>query len=208
MPDRSRHRSRLHQVGLGAVAAALLSLVVGSITFAAGPTITVEPAGPLSDVDQTITVRGTGFDPEANNGFGVYVVFGPRTEAPTYYSDAELYGAARWVHVGASDSPGQAALAADGSFETTLDIQPRYTDGHDTAVDCTVADCHVITMAAHGAPDRSQDTFTAIAFEARGDDGGIPWILPVAVLAGALAIVGGVVIRRQGSRTRPGEESP
>ena len=109
-------------------------------------------------------MTGSGFEARANGGVGIYVVFGPRTAAPTYYTDASLYGAARWVHPGAGDSAGQARLEDDGTFSTTLEIDPRYVDGHETPIDCLAVECVVITMAAHGVPDRRFDTFTPVPF--------------------------------------------
>jgi hypothetical protein len=189
---------------------AAMSLAMAVSVHAAGPTITIEPAGPLPDQDQTIILTGSGFDPLANGGVGIYVVFGPLADAPTFYTDAERYGAARWVHPGAVAGPGQAALEADGSFTTTLEIQPRYVDGHDVAVDCVATPCHVITMAAHGATDRSQDTFTAVTFGPASatpttDRDSATWILPaVGLLLGAAILIGGGLVRRQ---RRPGRQS-
>jgi hypothetical protein len=161
MPDH-RRRPSLRAIAFALALAALPT--TGGPAVAATPGVTVEPAEALAPEDQEITVTGTGFDPAANGAVGIYVVFGPRTEAPRYFTDAELYIAARWVHVGAADVPGQATLAADGSFSTTLAIEPRFVDGHGTEVDCLVEECVVITMAAHGVADRTQDTFTPITF--------------------------------------------
>lgn len=164
--------------------AALLAAVVGVLCIgpaavrAAEPQVSVVPAGPYANGRTEITVTGSGFDAEANGGVGVYLVFGPQTEAPTYYTDAELYIAARWIHAGATDAPGQAPLAADGSFTTTLTIEPTFVDGHGTAVDCLADPCVLITMAAHGVDDRTQDTFAPITFLADATPAATPTVAP------------------------------
>lgn len=138
------------------------------------PSIGVTPtAGLLPDGGTTITVTGRGFDPVKNNKVGVYVVFGP-VDPGTYFEDANRFLAAVWVHPGAAAGPGQAEMAADGSFTVTLPrpgspaLTATYTDGNGTKVDCRVTPCQVFTMAAHGNPDRSQDTFRAVSFAATG----------------------------------------
>ncbi len=130
--------------------------------IASSPSVTVTPASGLDPEGATITVTGRGFDPNRNNGVGIYVVFGPR--APEFWRDANRYGAAKWVHPRASAGPGQAPMAPDGSFTVTLEVKARYTDGNGTEVDCLRSGCSVITMAAHGVADRSQDTFTEVRF--------------------------------------------
>lgn len=157
--------NRIARAGFAALLAGAGVVAATSLVAAADPQVTIEPGTELAAVAQEITVRGTGFDPEANGGVGLYVVFGPRTPAPTYYTDAELYIAARWVHPGAAEgAAGQALLAPDGTFTVTMTIEPRFVDGHDAEVDCLVDECVLITMAAHGVDDRTQDTFTPITF--------------------------------------------
>jgi hypothetical protein len=139
------------------------------------PTVRVTPSsGLLPDGGTTITVTGSGFDPVKNNKVGVYVVFGPK-DPGTYFSDANRFLAAVWVHPGGgAGGSGQAEMAADGSFTVTLPrpgglpLTATYTDGNGIPVDCRVTGCQVITMAAHGVPDRSQDTFTPVSFAATG----------------------------------------
>ncbi|URM96678.1 WxL domain-containing protein [Actinomadura madurae] len=130
---------------------------------AAGPATTVTPATGADPDGQDLAVRGSGFDPTANNRFGVYVVFGPKRD--DYATNANAYQASKWVHLGATPSPGQDVMNADGTFDITLPgIKAAYTDGDGNHVDCLTTRCYVITMAAHGVPDRSQDSFTPVTF--------------------------------------------
>jgi hypothetical protein len=128
-------------------------MVAAPAVVAQGPSITVEPQV-LDAGTTTLTINGSGFTGEGN---GIYVVFGPITPAPVYHTDPGIYGAFKWVHAGAGDSPIEAPLAADGSFATSLEVTSRFTTSAGD-VDCATAPCAVITFAAHGSPDRSQDT--------------------------------------------------
>ncbi|GAB2854146.1 hypothetical protein GCM10022221_62180 [Actinocorallia aurea] len=125
----------------------------------------VSPSSGLSATGaSSVSISGSGFDAKANNAFGVYVVFGPKPA--DYHLDANLFGAAKWVHVGgAGGGAGQAEMTASGGFDVTLSVRARYTDGNGKKVDCTVTRCYVLTFAAHGVPDRSQDTSTPVSFE-------------------------------------------
>jgi hypothetical protein len=115
------------------------------------------PAGGAS----TATVLGSGFSATANGGAGVYVVYGPRK--PDYWVDATVFGDSRWVHPGGAGGQ-QAPMNADGSFAVTLSLAPSYVDGSGNAVNCTVVQCYVMTFAAHGSADRSQDTAVPVTF--------------------------------------------
>jgi len=143
----------------------LLAAVMTGPVAANGPAVTVEPAGPLPQGTQTITVSGSGFDPVGNHGNGVYVVYGPITPAPGYYMDASVYAAFKWVHPTGQASGAEAPMAADGSFSTTLDIPSSFAT-QTGQVDCAAVACAVITFGAHGSQDRSQDTCTRVTFVA------------------------------------------
>ena len=138
----------------------MAAATLGGAVAASGPTVTVEPTGPLPAGTSTVTVSGSGFDPSGN---GVYVVFGPITAAPGYYLDPSVYAAFKWVHPAGQVSGAEAPLAADGSFSTTLDIPSGFTNPAGP-VDCATNPCAVITFGAHGSQDRSQDTCTAVTF--------------------------------------------
>jgi hypothetical protein len=142
--------------------AAGLALVVASAAVAQDAAIVVEPSDGLPADGATLSITGSGFSTAGN---GVYVVFGPITPAPGYYLDPGIYGAFRWVHAGATDSSIEAPLADDGSFDTTLEVTPTF-DTPQGEVDCAVTACGVITFAAHGSPDRGQDTCVAVSFAA------------------------------------------
>ncbi len=118
----------------------------------------VDPAG------ATVSVSGSGFDAKRNNGFGVYVVFGPRPA--NYFKDANLFAAAVWVHPKGGGN-GQARMSPSGSFSVSLRVKAKYTDGNGKTVDCLAVACYVMTMAAHGVPDRSQDSMVPIVFKGK-----------------------------------------
>ncbi len=139
--------------------------VAGTATAPNGGTLTITPTTNLCQADATVTVSGTGFNATSNNAFGIYVVYGPYS-ASTFFSDALVYGAAKWVHTGAPNTSGQAPMNANGSFSTTLTFDAQYTDGHGNSVNCAVTQCRIITFAAHGVPDRTQDSSRVISFAA------------------------------------------
>ncbi|MEU8801533.1 hypothetical protein, partial [Spirillospora sp. NPDC048819] len=153
-----------------AVAVTAFGLLVIAPQPAFAASVRVSPTTGLDPGGQTITVRGSGFEAVRNNKFGVYVVFGPR--GPDWVSNSNAYLAATWVHPGGSGGGGQAPMSASGGFSVSLPVKARYTDGNGKKVDCLKTRCYVITMAAHGAPDRSQDTFTPISFKGSGSGSG------------------------------------
>ncbi|MBX3028523.1 MAG: hypothetical protein KF809_00045 [Chloroflexi bacterium] len=158
-----RHPIIRRVVGSSGLAMALAAVVGIAPATANGPSISIEPAGPLPAGTTTITITGSGFDPTAARGNGIYVVFGPVTPAPGFYLDAGLYGAFKWVAPGGVDSPATAPLGADGSFSTTLELPSVFT-GSSGDVDCSVDACAILTFGAHGSTDRSQDTCTPLTF--------------------------------------------
>lgn len=136
---------------------------LSSPALAAGPELTVSPATGAAPAGQTLTVNGSGF---TANALGVYVAFGPKSA--DYHTNAGNYQKTKWVRTGATPSAGQDTLKADGTFSTTLDISASYTDGNGNAVDCLKTQCYVLTFAAHGSTDRSQDTFVPVKFTGQG----------------------------------------
>ncbi|QKW38054.1 hypothetical protein HUT06_31990 [Actinomadura sp. NAK00032] len=129
----------------------------------------VSPTANLAPGGQQVTVAGSGFDAARNNGFGVYVVFGPRRG--DFHRNANAFASAVWVHRGGSGA-GQARMSAAGTFTVTLRVKAKYTDGDGRAVDCAATGCYVMAFAAHGVPDRSQDAFVPVSFRASRPSGG------------------------------------
>ena len=138
-------------------------------TAPATPAVTVDPAQGLDPAGATVTVRGTGFDPDFNNGAGIYVSFGPKVDE--HWANAGVLQVTKWVNKTNEPTDARDRMAADGSFTTTLPISAVYTDRNGDEVDCTEVQCYVITFAARGSADRRQDTFTPITFTRTGAGG-------------------------------------
>jgi WxL domain surface cell wall-binding len=153
--------------------AGLLGLgLTAAPAHADGPSVTVTPTAEADPDGQDIHVTGSGFDPNKNNGFGIYVAFGPKN-GDDWYTNANAFQTTKWVRKNASTSPGQAELNADGTFDLTLTgIKARYTDGDGNQVDCLTTQCYVLTFTAHGLPDRSHDTLTPVTFVGGENPGG------------------------------------
>jgi hypothetical protein len=152
---------------VGSAAAAGVSLVaagVGLVAVAApahAAALRVSQTANLAPAGQSVTVSGSGFDAARNNGFGVYVVFGPRRA--DFHRNANAFASAVWVHPKGGGG-GQARMTAAGTFSVTLTVKAKYTDGDGRAVDCAATGCSVMAFAAHGVPDRSQDAFVPMSF--------------------------------------------
>ncbi|WP_157430695.1 hypothetical protein [Actinomadura macra] len=157
-----------------AIPASVTAATLAALALAADPayaaSVRVSPTSGVNPAGQSVTVSGSGFDPARNNGFGVYVVFGPRRA--NWVTDSNAYLAAKWVHRGAAGSGGQAPMSSSGGFSVSLSVRAKYTDGNGRKVDCLKTQCYVMTMAAHGVPDRSQDTATPIRFTGSGPGSG------------------------------------
>jgi hypothetical protein len=123
--------------------------------------VTVTPATNLCQTGQTVTVSGSGWSTTANGGLGFYVAYGPAVT--NFWTDASLFASAKWIHPGATPSAGQDVLRPDGTFSTTVSVPARFTNSAGN-VDCAQTACRIYTMTAHGLPDRSQDSATAVSF--------------------------------------------
>ncbi|MGW0434758.1 HtaA domain-containing protein [Micromonospora sp. NPDC003197] len=145
------------------------SLTTGGGGTPTGPAVTVAPSSAVDPAGTTITIDGTGFDPDANNGAGIYVSFGPKVDE--HWINAGVLQTTKWVNKTNEPTEARDTLQADGSFRTTLAISARYTDRNGNAVDCTTVQCYVITFAARGSADRSQDTFTPVTFQGTAPGG-------------------------------------
>ncbi|MEW2379661.1 HtaA domain-containing protein [Micromonospora sp. NPDC047812] len=147
-----------------------------SFTFTSGdsgparPAVAVTPSGGLDPSGATITVEGSGFDPAANGAAGIYVAFGPRVDE--HWTNAGVLQVTKWVSATNEPTEARDRLNADGTFRTTLPVSAVYTDRTGKRVDCTAVQCYVITFAARGSADRSQDTFTPVTFSGTGTGAG------------------------------------
>ncbi|WP_019632280.1 hypothetical protein [Actinomadura atramentaria] len=153
---------RQRAVASVSAAALLCAAPVALATPAHAASLAVSQRTGVPQSGATLTVTGSGFDAKRNNAFGVYVVFGPRPA--NFFKDANLFASAVWVHPGGGGN-GQAPMSAAGSFSVRIAVKAKYTDGNGKAVNCLVSACYVMTMAAHGVPDRSQDAMVPIAFK-------------------------------------------
>ncbi|MFE2873853.1 LPXTG cell wall anchor domain-containing protein [Embleya sp. NPDC059259] len=124
---------------------------------AGGAKLTVTPSTGLDPAGASITVSGSGY--AAGSGNGIYVVFGPKEADWT--TNAGNYGASKWLK-----AFGPGGINPDGTFSATLtDVKATYKNGAGKDVDCLKTECYVLTMAAHGSPDRSQDAFVKVSFK-------------------------------------------
>jgi hypothetical protein len=194
---------------IGALTAVLLPALPALASAATddAPTLTVSPATGVAQSGASVTVTGSHFN--GSNPTGVYVVFGPKNS--DYWTNASVYSTAVWVHPNAPSTGSQAPMAPDGSFSLTLpSISARYSAGGVTT-DCTITQCYVLTFAAHGSPDRSQDTFAPVSFAATAatstsfsvkKGGWIAYGLPVTVsVTGGPGAPSGTVTLSEGGKT-------
>ena len=147
---------------------------------APAPQVTVSKTSGIDLAGETVTVSGTGFDPDANlstrppipvgQPTGVYVVFGKF--ADTWQPSAGAASSTRrvidqrWAMPPASATaagllshPQYVPLNPDGTFSATLDVVPNPAlEAH--------YDYGVVTYAAGGAaPNAAQERFTPITFD-------------------------------------------
>lgn len=146
------------------------------------PSVAVTPVTGVDPAGATLTVNGSGFDPAANNAAGIYVSFGPKVDE--HWANASVLQTTKWVNSTNEPTDARDRMNPDGSFNTTLAISARYTDRNGNAVDCTVVQCYVITFAARGSADRSQDTFTPVSFATAAGGGNASQQIATTVLAG------------------------
>ena len=130
----------------------------------ATPKVNISKTTGLSlDEPTSITVTGSGFDPNAAGGQGIYVGFGPKTE--NFHTNSAILGAAKWLK--ANPASYQEPLNADGTFSTTLSLSAGSTPPAAARLSTAAqVQCYVMTFAAHGSTDRSQDTFAPVTFAA------------------------------------------
>lgn len=91
----------------------------------------------------------------------------------------------KWVRPGGTASADGDAMSSIGGFATTLTVSPTYVDATGRTVDCTVIQCYLMTFAAHGDPDTSQDTAVALSFAGQAAASEAPPAAPLPELPGA-----------------------
>lgn len=179
MTVRTNRRSRrsLALLAAGTLAAGL-ALVPTPASAAGAPAITVTPSTGANPAGQALAVSGTDFSTTVGGSQGIYVAFGPdpATLPADWFSNAGYFQATAWVHPNSTTTPSATnqPMAADGSFSFSLTKADGsaitaaydYVDAASVShhVDCTTQTCGIVTMAAHGSTNRTQDTFTPISF--------------------------------------------
>lgn len=133
----------------------------------AAPGVSVTPATNANPGGQTFQISGSGFSATANGGLGVYVAFGPNPalHPSDWFNNISYYETAVWVHPGGTGTATNKNMNANGTFTFTLtngDGSPL-TAAYGTT-NCQQIQCGIVTMAAHGSTDRSQDSFRPISF--------------------------------------------
>ncbi|WP_328646507.1 HtaA domain-containing protein [Amycolatopsis sp. NBC_00348] len=148
-----------------AVAAAVLGAVGAPPASAAtAPAVTVTPATGLDPAGTSITVKGTGFAPDANDGKGFGVRVGPakddvRTRTATGFQVSKLVK---------KDAVGvQIPLNADGSWELTVPVKAEYTSAGATYN--AASQPFSVYVFGWDTPDLTWDSTTALKFTGAGD---------------------------------------
>ncbi len=159
----------------------------------AAPAVNVTPSTGANPSGQTFAIAGSGFSATANGGLGVYVAFGPdpALHPSDWFNNISHYQAAVWVHPGGTGTSTNKNMNANGTFNFTLtnaDGSPLTASYGST--NCQQIQCGVVTMAAHGSTDRSQDSFRPVTFSGGTNANpatarvGVPQSTQVAGLAG------------------------
>jgi hypothetical protein len=148
------------------VASAGLVTLSAEPAFAA-PVVNATPSTGANPAGQTFQVSGSGFSATANGGLGVYVAFGPdpALHPSDWFNNISHYQTAVWVHPGGTGTATNKNMNANGTFSFTLtnaDGSPLTATYGST--NCRQIQCGIVTMAAHGSTDRSQDSFRPISF--------------------------------------------
>lgn len=129
---------------------------------AAGPNLKVSATNNLDPKGQNLTIDGSGYSSTKNGAVGIYVVMGPKRKDGT--SNADVYQDAAWVSVAGIGGP---PMRADGSFKgvTFEGLKAKYADSEGKVIDCYKEQCYIMSIAAHGSADRSQDFSVPIHFK-------------------------------------------
>ncbi|MDR1635157.1 MAG: hypothetical protein LBS27_09630 [Bifidobacteriaceae bacterium] len=160
---------------------------------AAGASVAVSgkqgAAAANADGPTTLRLAGSGFQSIQGGFGGIYVLFGSvsgnwRPSAGgvggrdfLYVPDVQAKdnaGREKFVAFPGSETAASAnggAIAADGSWSTTLEVPGAVFEVEDASgaaqrVDCREVQCGVITIGAHGVVNANNETFTPVSFAA------------------------------------------
>ncbi|WP_052030898.1 neocarzinostatin apoprotein domain-containing protein [Rhodococcus triatomae] len=121
----------------------------GAAPGTGGPVTTVSKTSGVAAAGEMLRVSGTGFSAA---GAGIYVGLAETGR----YNPANADSFASTVYVRSTEING-------GAWSVDLPVQARSGD-----TDCLARSCAIYTLAAHGSPDRSQDTVTPVTFDPAG----------------------------------------
>ncbi|QYM75306.1 S-layer homology domain-containing protein [Leucobacter luti] len=137
-----------------AVSGALMAPAIANADEPIAPTLTVEPNVDLNREGATVTITGTGYNPNQP----IYVTTCADTALENLnfaYINNGCTTGAKQIALGATPSPRADAFQADGSFVTTLPVSPK------AGAEVT----SVFTIANHTAmTDRTQDAKAVLNF--------------------------------------------
>ncbi|WP_025156289.1 HtaA domain-containing protein [Leifsonia aquatica] len=142
--------------------ASTASAITVTVTATAVPAVAVSPTTGIDPAGGSVTVSGTGF---STAGKGFYIGIGPKSakDNADWYSNSKYYQGVKWATTAGTYG---AKINADGTFSITLTGLKRAFTSNGAGVDCAATECGVYTFASGGSTDRSQDTYTPIAFAA------------------------------------------
>ncbi|WP_431279094.1 HtaA domain-containing protein [Leifsonia poae] len=154
----------------GSASSATTVTITAKAVEPAHASVSVSPATGIDPAGASLTVSGSSFKQTGAAVFGVYVGIGPKSvlDDPTWFVNAGYFANVKWV----------STIGADGTFSSTLTGVKAVFTSNGTQVDCTVVECGIFTMAAHGSADRTQDTFTPVSF-ATANTGPVSTLLTV-----------------------------
>lgn len=174
---------------LAAIALMTSMLLIPASPASAAATVAVSPA-PSASGPTTVTLTGSGFQYQPNAPGGVYVFFGAvsdpvggswapsrggktgRTFAYASTSGSQLLIA---FEGGSSSEAANGVIRPDGTWTAQMTIPGssfQATSGNPHAgqttvgetIDCTVTQCGIITIGAHGMWNANNESFTPISF--------------------------------------------
>ncbi|MDO4928875.1 MAG: neocarzinostatin apoprotein domain-containing protein [Corynebacterium sp.] len=120
-----------------------------TVSSSSGASVSVDRTQGLNPAGDVVHVTGRGF---STSGNGIYVGVAEQSKFST--TNADVFSPdTTWV------TTARRNLKADGSFSIDLPVQAVFGDSN-----CQINSCAIYTFAAHGSPDRSQDTVTPISF--------------------------------------------